>query len=104
MIINDSMTLISSTVTSDSLTAPINLPGDANSLLVEVNGTGEFSVKIEMSSDGTNFYAINELDAFTSDAVQSLSDSINLFPRLRAKIDIGSSGSVTKCKIFFRKD
>ena len=104
MIVNSSVNLIESTITSDTVGSVKELHRKAHGLIIEVNGTGDFSVRIEMSPNGTDFYSINELDSFTSDAVQSLSDSINVFKFLRAKIDIGSSGSVTKCVAYFKRD
>ena len=105
MIANKDQDLITSTISSDGISSVIVIDGEAEGgLIFEVNGTGEFSVRFEMSSNGTDFYAINELDSFTSDAVQSLAASINLFRFVRAKIDIGSSGSVTLIKVHSRKE
>jgi hypothetical protein len=89
MITNTNQSLISQPVTVDSITEVLLMKPDVKALLFEVNGTGEFSVRFEMSNNKTDWYAINELDAFSADSVQSLSDSINLFAFIRAKIDIG---------------
>lgn len=105
MITNTSQNLISQAVSVDSISDTLLLNEDANSLIFEVNGTGQFSVRFEMSPNKTDWYGIQELDAFSTDAAQSLSDSINMFRFLRAKIDIGSGGgSVTVCKVHFRKE
>jgi len=104
MITNTNQSLISQPVTVDSITEVLLMKPDVKALLFEVNGTGEFSVRFEMSNNKTDWYAINELDAFSADSVQSLSDSINLFAFIRAKIDIGAGGgSVTVCTIHSRK-
>lgn len=99
MISINAESLIDSSITVDSISKTIKLPLKAKGLIFEVNGTGEFSVRIETSPDGINWYGINELDAFSVDTMQSLSDSINIFRYVRAKIDIGTSGSVTLCKV-----
>lgn len=104
MIVNDAQEFITSTVSADAISDTLRLPFNCSSLIVEVNGTGEFSVAIETSPNGTDWYSINELDAFSVDTIQSLSDSINLFRYLRAKIDIGTSGSVTVCRVHFKRD
>ena len=103
MIVNNGIKLIDSAVSVDSISETGRLPTDATSLIVEVNGTGEFAVRIEMSPNGTDWYGINELDVFAADSVQSISDSMNIFRKLRAKIDIGANGgSVTVCSVHFR--
>lgn len=104
MITNTTQKLISSPVSSDSISDTLLLDPDVRALIFEVNGTGDFSVRFEMSNNKTDWYAINELDSFTADSIQSLSDSINLFAFIRAKIDIGSTGSVTVCNIHSRKE
>lgn len=99
MIAINSENFLDATVTADSISKTIKLPLKAKGLVFEVNGTGEFSVRIETSPDGTNWYGINELDPFSVDTMQSLSDTINIFKYVRAKIDIGTSGSVTICRV-----
>ena len=99
MIAINSENFLDATVTADSISKTILLPLKAKGLIFEVNGTGEFSVRIETSPDGTNWYSINELDPFSVDTMQSLSDTINIFKYVRAKIDIGISGSVTICRV-----
>ena len=77
MVSNHSQDLITSAVTSDSVSSSVVIDEDSKGgLIFEVNGTGDFSVRFEMSNNGTDFYSINEIDSFTSDAVQSLSSSI----------------------------
>lgn len=104
MVSNNEQSLITSTITSDSISDTLLLQDHVQGLIFEVNGTGEFSVRFEMSNNKTDWYGIQELDPFSADAVQSLSESINLFRFIRAKIDIGTSGSVTVCKVHSRKD
>lgn len=105
MIVNDALTLVDSIISVDSISNVERLHPEATSLIFEVNGTGEFSVRFEMSPNGTDWYGIQELDKFSSDSVQSISDSINIFRQLRAKIDIGpNGGTVTVCKVHFRKE
>lgn len=104
MITNTVQDLISQPVSSDEITSVLLMNPDVKSLIFEVNGTGEFSVKFEMSNNKVDWYAINELDTFSVDSIQSLSDSINLFGFMRAKIDIGpSGGAVSVCRIHSRK-
>jgi len=93
------------TINADSISDVTSLPEKANSLIFVVEGTGEFSVRFEHSPDGSNWYAINELDPFSTDASQSLSSFINTFKYFRAKVDIGAGGgSVTDMSIYFSKE
>lgn len=88
---------------SDNISAVHKLPDEStNGLIFLVDGTGEFSVRFETSYNGQDWYAINELDAFSVSSMQSLSSSINIFSYVRAKIDIGAGGgSVDKLSIFY---
>lgn len=105
MITTHTISFIDGAVSADSISNTVRLDSKSKAIIVEVNGTGEFSVRIESSPNGTDWYAINELDPFSADSMQSLSSDINIFRNLRAKIDIGNAGgSVTTCKIHFRKD
>lgn len=102
-IATNSLSLISGTVSSDSVTKPIMLPFKARGIILEVNGTGNFSVRFESSPNGVDFYGIQEIEAFTGDSMQSLGDNINLFKFMRAKIDVDSGGTVSICKIHYTK-
>jgi len=104
MIVTHTINFIKSTATADSISDTIRLDNIINGIIVEVNGTGEFSVRIETSPNGTDWYGINELDPFSADSMQSLSSNINIFRNLRAKIDIGANGgSVTLCRLHYAK-
>ena len=93
------------TFTSDSISNTQALLSKAEGLIFVVDGTGEFSVRFEHSPDGSSWYAINELDVFSSSASQSLSSFINTFKYFRAKVDIGSGGgSVTDISIYYSKE
>ena len=63
MITNTTQKLISSPVSSDSISDTLLLDPDVRALIFEVNGTGDFSVRFEMSNNKTDWYAINELDS-----------------------------------------
>lgn len=107
MIINRAMRFFQKgqSITSDTITRVISLKKDVkldpnSSLLFQVDGTGEFSVRFEMGDDEGNWYAVNELDPFTTSATQSLSSEIAVLYYVRAKVDIGpGGGSVTLIKV-----
>lgn len=88
---------------TDNISNVHKMPESAdNGLIFLVDGTGEFSVRFETSYNGQDWYAINELDAFSVSSMQSLSSNINLFSFVRAKIDIGDNGgSVDTLLIFY---
>jgi hypothetical protein len=98
----------SETITSDTITGSISFKKEAQAdpdtaLLFEVNGTGEFSVRFESGDGVGNWYAISELDNFTTSATQSLSSNIAILPFVRAKVDIGpGGGTVTLIRLHFR--
>lgn len=100
-IATSSLSLISQPISSDSVTSAQLLPHRAKGLVFEVNGTGEFSVRFETSTNGSDWYSIQEVDPFSVDSIQSLSDDLNILKFIRAKIDIGSSGSVSICAVHF---
>lgn len=104
MITTHTISFIDGAVSADSISKTIRLESKTKGLIIEVNGTGQFSVRIEASPNGTDWYGINELDPFSADSMQSLSSNINIFRNLRAKIDIGTSGSVTVCKLHYSKE
>ena len=101
MIVSEQIDFIQGSVTSDTLSRTIKLHPKTKGVIVEVSGTGSFSVRIESSPNGTDWYSINELDAFSVDSMQSLSSSINLFRFLRAKIDVESGGLVSKVALHY---
>lgn len=100
-ITTNSKPLIKSTVSVDSISDTITLPLRAKGLIFEVNGTGNFNVRIECSPNETDWYGIQEIDPFSVDSMQSLSDQINIFKFIRAKIDVDAGGTVTVCKIHY---
>tara|TARA_A100001035_G_C27386349_1_gene322304 strand:+ start:110 stop:424 length:315 start_codon:yes stop_codon:yes gene_type:complete len=102
-IATNSISLISETASADTVTKPLMLPLKAKGIILEVNGTGSFSVRFESSPNGVDFYGVQEIDPFTGDSMQSLADSINLFKYMRVKIDVDSGGSVHICKLHYTK-
>jgi hypothetical protein len=102
-IATNSISLISGTVSVDTITSPQMIPLKAKGIILEVNGTGSFSARFESSPNGVDFYGVHEIDAFTGDSMQSLGDNINLFKYIRVKIDVESGGSVSICKLHYTK-
>ena len=94
MIVNDAQEIITSTVSADAISDTARLPFKCSSLIIEVNGTGEFSVIIETSPNGTDWYSINELDAYL--------DALKAFPKTDVKLQTEKGTAVCQKTDIFK--
>lgn len=74
------------------------LPQYVDSLIFEIKGTGTFSVQLQHSADGTNWYPIGS--AISTNSIMTLdNDSEHIFLNVRPVI----TGTVSICKVHFRR-